>query len=465
MKEKIRRRGFVDNAAAGAPPRLDQSAAVLLMRIGHYPLHHGTVGAIRSLGRLGVPVYAIVEDHFTPAARSRYLQGRFRWPTTGREGPDELVEGLMRIAGAIDGRAILMATDDEAAVLIAEQAARLGDQFVMPQVAPSLPRRLATKYTLYSLCVEHGIPAPLSMQPRSPAEVLEFALELGFPVVVKNNAPWVRLTRPAVPNTAIVNDLSELCGLVDSWAVNSWEVDSWGVDSWAVDAGAEMPTVVLQEYLPRERATDWSAHAYFGAEPDRQVIFTGRKLRSWPPQAGVTTHAYTSWNPEVADLTRDLCRKVGFQGICDLDWRFDASAGEYKLVDFNPRVGAQFRLFERTDGIDVMRAMHLDLTGRGFPPGRQVDGRMYVVENLDLPAQIAYRRAGRLEHPPTPCRHRELAWWALDDPLPALVGGVCSAALGGRGLLTGKLGGYRPAALAKGGPTAPKTKAIKCVSN
>ena len=55
-------------------------------------------------------------------------------------------------------------------------------------------------------------------------------------------------------------------------------------------------------------------------------------------------------------------------------------------IDFNPRIGAQFRLFERADGVDVIRAMHLDLTGRDLPAGRQVDGRLYVVENLDVPA-------------------------------------------------------------------------------
>ncbi len=209
---------------------------------------------------------------------------------------------------------------------------------------------------------------------------------------------------------------------------------------------------MLQEYVPRERANDWIAHAYFGSPPDSRVVFTGRKLRSWPPQAGVTTYAYTSSNPEVAWLTRELCGAVGFRGICDLDWRHDAATGEYKLVDFNPRIGAQFRLFERADGVDVIRAMHLDLTGRALPPGRQVDGRLYIVENLDVPAQIAYRRAGELEVAPGPCRHRELAWWASDDPVPALVGGVCSAAFGGRQLLSGKFGGYRPAALTKGGP-------------
>jgi len=403
-------------------PGLDRSAPVLLIRTGHYPLHHGTVGAIRSLGRLGVPVYTIVEDRFTPAARSRYLRGGFRWPTTGREQPEDLVQGVMGLGRAIGGRAILAGTDEEAAVLIAEHSARLADRFVMPAVAPGLPRQLATKYSLYSLCRQHGIPTPLSLQPGSPGEALELAERLGFPVVVKNDAPWLRLTRPAVPNTAIVHNRSDMRRLVDSWVA--------------------MPTVMMQEYVPREHATDWIAHAYFGREADRHVVFTGRKLRSWPPQAGVSTYAYTAWNSDVADLTRELCARVGFRGICDLDWRFDAPAGEYKLVDFNPRLGAQFRLFEGTEGVDVVRAMHLDLTGRDLRAGRQVDGRLYVVENLDVLAQIAYRRAGELQEPPAPCHHRELAWWAPDDPVPALVAGVSSAVFGGRQLLTGRLGGY-----------------------
>jgi len=418
--------------ASEVVPEYDRSAAVLLVRIGRYPLHHGTVGAIRSLGRLGVPVYTIVEDNFTPAARSRYLSGRFRWPTTGLEEPGELVGGLMGIGRAIGRRAILVATDEEAAVLIAEHAELLGEQFALPSVAASLPRQLATKHTLHSLCLRHGIPTPRSLQPRSPGEVLEFSGCLGFPLVLKNDEPWLRLSRPAVANTAIIRDELELRCIVNSWST--------------------MPTVLMQEYVPRERATDWIAHAYFGGGPSRCVIFTGRKLRSWPPQAGVTTYAYARSNADVAGLTLELCRRVGFRGICDLDWRFDSLAREYKLVDFNPRLGAQFRLFERPDGVDVIRAMHLDLTGRDVPPGHQVDGRRYRVENLDFPARIVYGRAGERALVPLPCNHRELAWWAADDPLPLLIGGLRSAALGGSRLLRGTLGGYRPSALPNAAP-------------
>jgi D-aspartate ligase len=404
-------------------PGLDRSAAVLMARIGHYPLHHGTVGAIRSLGRLGVPVYAIVEGHFAPAAWSRLLTGHFCWPTTGREEPDQLVEGLLRVGRRIGRPAILVTTDDEAAVLVAEQAQHLRERFILPATAPGLPRQLATKQDLHSLCLEYGVATPLSLRPRNAAEVLEVADTLDFPLVLKNDEPWLRLTRPAVASTAIIHDRLELRRLVDSWTA--------------------MPSVIIQEYLPRERAQDWIAHAYFGEEPERHVIFTGRKLRSWPPHAGVTTYAYASSNAELAKVTREFCRKIGFRGICDLDWRLDPRDDRYKLLDFNPRLGAQFRLFERADGIDVVRAMHLDLTGRQFPPGVQVDGRRYVVENLDVAAAFAYKRSGERHRGPSSNGHRELAWWAADDLAPALLAYMRTAAFGGQRMLTRGLGGYR----------------------
>ena len=110
----------------------------------------------------------------------------------------------------------------------------------------------------------------------------------------------------------------------------------------------------------------------------------------------------------------------------------DPADGRYRLLDFNPRLGAQFRLFETTAGVDVVRAMHLDLTGRPIPPGGQVDGRGVRVENLDIPALWAYRRRSArtaVRRPPSIPRHRtEPAWLAIDDPLPAAAAAARSAA-------------------------------------
>jgi predicted ATP-grasp superfamily ATP-dependent carboligase len=381
------------------PVDADREVPGLIVKFGDYPLHHGGVGAIRSLGRLGIPMYAITEDRYTPAAASRYLRRAFVWPTTGTEEPERLVEGLLRIGQRIGRPTVLVPTDEEAAVLIAEHQDELGDRFLFPRVDAKLPRRLASKQGLHELCAEHGIPSPQAAFPQSHEEVVAFAESARFPLVAKNREAFVRRSRPAVNGTTRIATREGLLTLARDW-------------------GAQ-PGVILQEYLPREEAEDWIVHAYFAADSTPLAMFTGVKVRSWPPHAGMTANAYVVDNPELADLAARFIKQIGFSGVIDLDLRFDRRDGQYKLLDFNPRMGAQFRLFENESGIDVVRAMHLDLTGRTVPEGEQRAGHRYIVENIDLPALLAYRRSGyTTPNAPARASGTELAWLAGDDLRP-----------------------------------------------
>ncbi|CUW30408.1 carboxylate--amine ligase [Streptomyces reticuli] len=383
------------------PVPVDRDVPGLIVKFGDYPLHHGGVGAIRSLGRLGVPMYAIAEDPYTPAASSRYLKKAFVWPTTGTEDPGRLVEGLLRIGRRIGRPAVLLPTDEEAAVLIAEHQDDLAGSFLFPRVDPALPRRLASKQGLHELCAEHGVASPAAAFPRSYEDIVAFADTARFPVVAKNREAFVRRLRPAVTGTTRIGTRAGLLGLARDWG--------------------EEPGVILQEYLPREEAEDWIVHACFDQDSRPLALFTGVKVRAWPPHAGMTAHAYVVDNRELAGLAARFIERIGFSGVVDLDLRFDRRDGQYKLLDFNPRMGAQFRLFENASGVDVVRALHLHLTGRPVPEGEQRAGHRFVVENIDLPALLAYRRSGyTTPHAPARASGTELAWFAGDDPLPFL---------------------------------------------
>ncbi|MER6418823.1 ATP-grasp domain-containing protein [Streptomyces sp. NPDC001137] len=379
---------------------LDDQVPVLLARIGHYPQHHGSLGVVRTVGRLGVPVHAIVEDRFTPVALSRHVTRRFVWPTTGREDPDLLVDGLLSIGRAIGRRCVPVPTDDEAAVLLAEHADKLKEWFLLPPVPAGLPRLLAGKASMHRICAEVGVPSPRSRAPADRDELVDAGRELGYPLVLKNLEPFSRLRTPAVCSTTTVRDERELLGRFPGCP----------------------PPVLMQEYIPRQQAEDWITHLYCGPGGVPRVLFTGLKLRSWPPYAGVTTRALALSNPELAELADQLCRRIGYSGVADLDWRYDRRDGRYKLVDFNPRTGAQFRLFENVHGVDVVRAMYLDLTGREVPEGRQSEGRAFVAGQLDLASVAVWLRT---EHrlPPDLLNRvaMERAWLCRDDPLPAVI--------------------------------------------
>ncbi|MFJ8538272.1 ATP-grasp domain-containing protein [Streptomyces sp. NPDC093591] len=375
----------------------------LLVKVGRFPQLHGGLGVVRTLGRIGVPAYAMVEDRFTPAALSRHLAGRFIRPTTGAEDASELVSTLLQIGREIGRPTVAVAEGDEAAVLLAENADRLAEWFVLPPVPPALPRRLASKEGLHRICQEQEVPTPRTRSPVDRAELVAVSREWGFPVVLKDREPFTKLEDSAMGHTTVVRDEDELlarCG------------------------AAESPSVIVQEYIPLELAEEWFTHLYCSAGGVPRLVFTGHKLRSWPPKSGLTTRARARPNPTLATLAAELCRAIGYCGIADLDWRFDRRDGRYKLVDFNPRFGQQFRLFSTAQDMDVVRAMYLDLTGQYTADGSQIHGRGFIVGNLDaVSAAVTAWRERRLPAA-LPRRNLERAWLCRDDPVPAIAEAV-----------------------------------------
>lgn len=342
-------------------------------------------------------MYAVTEDRWTPAAASRYLRQGFVWPTTGREDPARLIEGLSDIGRRIGRPTVLLPTDDEVAVLIAEHAAELGENFLFPKPAPSLPRRVSSKRGLYELCRENEIPTPWAAFPSNAAELRRFADSAEFPVMAKNVEAFERRHRPVVGRSTRFDDARQLLDAALGWG--------------------ERFQVILQDYLPEQTSEDWIVHAYADDSSHCLVVFTGRKVRSSPPGAGMTSCGHSVSNPALARQTTQFVKAIGYRGALDMDWRRDTVTGRYHLLDFNPRIGAQFRMFETTTGVDVVRAMHMDLTGRAVPPAEQVDDRRYLVENIDYRSRLESRRS-----PPAGVGRAtggtELAWLAADDLRP-----------------------------------------------
>ncbi|WP_328875197.1 ATP-grasp domain-containing protein [Streptomyces sp. NBC_00287] len=383
---------------------MNHDVPALLVKVGPSPQNHGCLGALRSLGRAGVPVYAMVEDRFTPCAVSRHLADRFVVPTTGLEEPRTLVSALLRLGRTIGRRTVAVPTDDESAVLLAEHAEALAEWFVLPPVPSALPRALASKEGLRRVCTEHHVPTPRAHAPADRTQLLAYARDLGYPLVLKNLEAYTRVRSPVVTHTTVVHNEDELLALIGP---------------------RETPSVLMQEYIPPADAEDWITHLYCGARGAPRAVFTGYKVRSWPVRSGATTRAWARPNPGLARLAAELCRRIGYSGVADLDWRFDRRDGLYKLVDFNPRIGAQFRLFESGQGVDVVRAMYLDLTGQQIPRAEQTYGRMFVVGQLDLlSATIDAWQERRVPPAVLPRRGTERAWLSWDDPWPAVAESV-----------------------------------------
>lgn len=358
---------------------------------------------MRSLARLGVPVYATHPPGRTPATRSRLLRDRFPW-SIDEATPAETVEFLLDLGRRIGRPTVLFPSEDASSILVAEHADALRKRFILPELPAELPRSLVDKLQLFEICRRAGIPVPETLAPATVAEVEQFASTASFPVVIKAIHGW-RLRGRSEKKTIIVHSAGEL------------------LENHRVMAVGDDLNAVLQEYIPGGPDAVWIYAAYANSDAEPLVAFVGNKLREYPVDTGVTTIAVNVANPEVAEAGRRFVSEVGYRGIVDLDFRYDDRDGRYKPLDFNPRPGANFRTFVDEDGIDVVRAAYLDLTGQRFSPSPARIGRKWMVENWDVAAGRRYIAAGRL----TPSEWarslygvQETAWFAHEDPLPFL---------------------------------------------
>lgn len=375
---------------------------VLVLRIGRYMFHHGSVGITRTLGAMGVPVYQIVEDRFTPGALSRYLSGSFTWDTSGL-ATEQLLAGMAAIGAQLNRPAILIPTDDAAAIFIAEQAEILRRWFTFPTPPPALYRALSNKRQLYAVCRRLGLPCPDYVFPDCLEDVEAFLARASFPVVVKVAESW-RLPK-GVLSTTIARTPEQLVAI------------------YRKAERAKLTNLIFQDYIPGECSEDWFFHGYSNPATGCMIGFTGRKLRSYPAFAGFTTLGQSVANDRLQEQAEALLRDTGYAGIMDLDFRLDKRDGQYKLLDFNPRIGMQFRLFEDSAGLDVARALYLDQTGCRVRQ-RRPEVRSYVVEPYDLVASFAYLWNRKLTFQAWWQSHQgrqERAWFDRRDILPCLI--------------------------------------------
>ncbi|MEU6711332.1 ATP-grasp domain-containing protein [Nonomuraea sp. NPDC046802] len=366
---------------------LDCTVPALVLRLDSNIFHHGTLGAIRSLGRAGVEVHGLIEGGHEPTSHSKYLTRNHAWPRDR-----DVVKALIQAAESIGRPAVLLALDDAGAIAIAEHATDLRPYYLIPDQAPELPRTLADKRLLSHLCSSLGIAQPETRLITSEGDAKDAVADFGLPLVAKWAQPWLLPAGIGLRNTSMVRQPHQVTHLLRH-----------------VEAG----DLLFQRFVPGGRRSDWFFHGYFDENSRCLYDGAGRKERAYPRGSGLTTYGRWLPNPVVESTARELAATLGYSGVLDIDFRHDAAKDAYYLLDFNPRLGAQFRLFSDGSGMDLVRAAHLHLSGRRAVRGRAGHGRTYVVENYDL-LTSGPKSLRAL------CTADERAWLSADDPGPFL---------------------------------------------
>jgi predicted ATP-grasp superfamily ATP-dependent carboligase len=328
-----------------------------------------------------------------------------------KTAPNESVDRLLDIARRIGARSLLIPTSDECALFIARNATRLQEGFLFAHNPTQLVWSLYNKKDMYYLAKRFGIPTAETLFPESRDEVLEFSEKVQFPVMLKASDN-ISVSRRTGKKMVIVNSRENLIRHYDAME------------------NASDPTLMIQEYIPGTDASVWMFNGYFDHNSDCLFGITGRKIHQTPVYTGMTALGICLPSPAIALATTTLMKAVGYKGILDIGYRYDKRDRTFKLLDANPRLGASFRLFVATDGMDVVRAQYLHVTGQPVPPSCISIGRKWIVEDADLVSCLQYYRHGVLTPSDWLAGYSgisEFAWFAADDVMPFLrMCSICS---------------------------------------
>jgi D-aspartate ligase len=355
----------------------------------------------RSLGRRGVPVWMATPPNIKLATCSRYTLRTVPWP----EGEYEVQAAyLSELADRYDlDQWVLFPTSDESAALLSKFHATLSSRFRVSTPAWEVLRWAYDKRLTYRLAAEQQVDYPATIYPAS--EVALQAAACSFPAILK----------PATH--AVVNRFT---------ADKAWPVANRDELLARYRNARELvpPDLILvQELIPGGGESQFS-YAALCCDGQPIASLTARRTRQYPIDFGYSSSFVETLDiPEIVAPSRRLLAAIRYTGLVELEYKFDARDGGYKLLDINPRLWTWSPLGGRA-GVDFPYLLWQMLTGNSVPQQTGLAGARWVRMSTDFPAAIHLMLRGLLS-PAAYLRSLrgplEFALLASDDPLPGLL--------------------------------------------
>lgn len=324
------------------------------------------LAAIRSLGRMGVRVFAVDNRRSALGFRSRYAEPQVALTRSGAD----YVAFLETL-----GEAVVFPTHDDDLQTLARSREAL--PLICPFPDWDVLGRIQDKRQQVAAAERVGVAVPRTDDTGG----------WTFPVLVKPSDPPAFRARFGVKAFRAEND-AELAAARDR---------AQGFDPF------------VQEWIPGGDDTLWTAGVYVDEAGVALGTFTGRKLRQTPREIGTARVAEARWRPELADAAIVLLRELRFHGIAQVEFKLDGRDGRFKLIEVNPRLW-EWHGLAAACGVDLTRIAYLDATGRKpSPVTMHGDGKRWAIT-------LARRSLPQFQRPPYVD-----AMWARDDPRPAVV--------------------------------------------
>ena len=352
------------------------------------------LGAIRALGRRGIPLYV--------GSPVRRYEAASRWyrPVPGRWDAPTLAANLGRCGLE---RAVVIPTSDEDALAAATLPAGLRARFPSATARPELIRALTDKALFAELLARFDTPRPRTWRLDS-LDALDTlddeTLDAGF-LKPRDSLAFLRVfNRKSMRPRSRASTRQVLEELVRS--------------------GFEM---VLQEYVPGPPTHCYLLDGFIDREGRVRGLFARQRLRQFPSDFGNSTAVRSVAREEVRDAEEallDVLGGIGYRGVFNAEFKRDARDGSFRLFEINPRVWWYVEFAQRC-GIDTVTMSYRDALGEPVETAPAYDvGRTVIFPYFDVAACRARISVGEMSllDAVRSWKSSEQLIYAPDDPRP-----------------------------------------------
>lgn len=359
------------------------------------------LGIVRSLGRHGVPV-CIIDDEHSIARFSRYATHSVRTASLRDERQTvDIVRDVGRRLG-LDGW-VLYPTRDETVAAFSRYRASLSEQFRVPTPDWSTMQWVWDKRNTYRLAGELGIATPRTWYASSLEEVE--AIQVDGPLAIK----------PAIKEHFVYATKAK------AWRVNTKAELRQLFERAAGHVGPG--EVMIQDLIPGGGEQQFAYCAFFkdGRAMASMVV---RRRRQHPPEFGrASTFVEAIELPILETLSERFLRAINYYGLVELEYKLDPRDGQYRLLDVNGRTWGYHTLGTGA-GVDFPYLLYSDQMGEAIEPRRGRAGVSWIRLVTDLPTGLVEVLGRRLDWRQYLRSLRDFQVEAVfnrEDPLPGVV--------------------------------------------
>ncbi len=334
------------------------------------------LGAMRSLGRAGIPVIGLDPDPDHVGFSSRYGTS-LPCPHPVHE-PDRLAEFLVGQGKLLDQPGILSPASDAFVLFISRYRDVLGEYFRFNLPPSEVIEPAVDKRGLYDLAASVGYHHADTRYPTTMDEVRAIKDDLAYPVYLKPHYShlWQVHFPEAVKGLKVFTP-EELVSAFEKILPMNVEV-------------------MVQSIIAGPASNVRTVYVYLTQDDQLLGHVTTRKIRQFPIEFGRGSLAETFHDPEFADYGLRFFRAIGYRGFGTIEFKRDDRDGKLKVTDLNPRWVKPINL-PMVSGVNFPLLHYRDLAGESPSPITAYKSGVRWLDAIgDLSTSWSMYRAGDL---------------------------------------------------------------------